>query len=87
APAANDIIESSIFDLTSGSVLTAVNGVQVTEVETLLDIDPAIFTQITHFVVEAEPLMLPRDQWFDDGYTPDDDDEYFRRIEGEEVVE
>ncbi len=52
APAENDIQDNSIFQFTSGSILSAANGVQVTEVETLLDIDPAIFTQIRHFVAE-----------------------------------
>ena len=80
APAPADIIEVSTIDLTSSNVLAATNGVQVTEVETLLDIDPAIFTDIRHFAVAEEPLMLPRDQWFDEGYTDEDDEEFFRSI-------
>ena len=81
APLPQDIQDNSILQFTSGDTLSAVNGVQVTEVETLLDISPAIFTDIRHFVVDADPVKLPRDQWFENSYTDDEDEEYFRRLE------
>ncbi|NOX43619.1 MAG: filamentous hemagglutinin N-terminal domain-containing protein [Gammaproteobacteria bacterium] len=84
APLPEDIQDNSILQFTSGDTLAAVNGVQVTEVETLLDINPAIFTDIRHFVVDADPVKLPRDQRFEGGYTDDEDEAYFRRLEGEE---
>lgn len=82
APATEDIQDNSILQFTSADTLSAVNGIQTTEVETLLDISPAIFTDIRHFVADAEPVLLPRDQLFDNGYDEEDDEEYFRRLEG-----
>ncbi|VAW65213.1 hypothetical protein MNBD_GAMMA09-3661, partial [hydrothermal vent metagenome] len=47
------------------------------------DINPAIFTDIHHFLVDANPVMLPKDQRFDDGYTLEEDDEYFQQATGQ----
>ncbi len=85
-----DIRDNSLLQFTSADTLAAANGVQVTEVETLLDIDPAIFTDLRHFVVGSDPVLLPRDQRFDvENEDEDEDEEYFRRISGEteEVLE
>lgn len=80
-----DIRDESVLQFTSADTLAAANGVQITEVETLLDIDPAIFTDIRHFVVGSEPVLLPRDQLFDvENENEDEDDEFFKRISGEE---
>jgi hypothetical protein len=81
-----DIQDNSVLRFTSADTLAAANGVQITEVETLLDIDPAIFTDIRHFVVDSDPVLLPRDQRFDvENEDEDEDDEYFRRIAGEDT--
>jgi len=82
-----DIRDESVLQFTSADTLAAANGVQITEVETLLDIDPAIFTDIRHFVVGSEPVLLPRDQLFDvENENEDEDDEFFKRISGEETA-
>ncbi|VAW60905.1 hypothetical protein MNBD_GAMMA09-1696, partial [hydrothermal vent metagenome] len=74
APLPGDIQDDSIFRFISIDTLSAVNGVQLTEVENIRDINPAIFTDIHHFLVDANPVMLPKDQRFDDGYTLEEDD-------------
>lgn len=82
-PALNDIRDESILQFTSGNILSAINGLTLIDVENLLDISPAIFTEIYLFVVDSDHVMLPKDQRFEDGYTDDEDDEYFRQVTGE----
>ncbi len=79
------VIDGLQFD--AAETLSAVNGVQVTEVETLLDISPAIFTDVRHFVVAEYPVKLPRDQLYIDGFDQEDDEDYFRRFQEGEPVE
>ncbi|MFK5948230.1 MAG: filamentous hemagglutinin N-terminal domain-containing protein [Methylococcales bacterium] len=83
-PAPDDIRDESILQFTSGNILSAINGLTLTEVENLLDIDPAVFTDIRHYVVAESPVLLPKDQWFDDGYTDEEDAEFFRQVTGTE---
>ncbi len=83
-PAPDDIRDESILQFTSGNILSAINGLTLIDVENLLDISPAIFTEIYLFVVDSDPVMLPKDQRFDDGYTDEEDDEYFRQVTGDE---
>lgn len=84
-PAPDDIHDESILQFTSFSILSAINGLTLTEVENLLDIDPAIFTDIRHYVVSESPVLLPRDQHFEDGYTDEEDDEFFKQVTGDEI--
>ncbi len=76
-----DIRDESFIRYSATETLAITGGVQVTDVETLLDISPAIFTEVLPFVATEDPVLLPRDQWFENGYTDEDDDEYFRRLE------
>ncbi len=85
-PAPADIRDESLLPFISANVLNTVNGLALIDVENLLDIDPAIFTDIRHFVVTEDAVKLPRDQWFEGGYTIEEDEEYFRQVTGEAVI-
>ena len=86
APLPVDIQDNSIFRFISAETLSAVNGIQLTEVENLLDISPAIFTDIRHAIASDTPVMLPKDLLFEGGYTVEEDEEYFRQVTGEGVI-
>jgi len=49
-------------------------------VKNLLDISPAIFTDIRHAVASDTPVILPKDQFYEGGYTVEEDEEYFRQV-------
>ncbi|VAW65882.1 hypothetical protein MNBD_GAMMA08-3064, partial [hydrothermal vent metagenome] len=85
-PAPQDIRDESILQFTSFNILSTINGITLTEVENLLDIDPAIFTDIRHYVVSEAPVLLPRDQRFEDGFTDEEDDEFFRKVTGDQPL-
>ena len=85
-PLPADIRDESIIQFVAGDVTNAVNGLTLTEVENLLDISPAIFTELYLFVVSEDAVKLPRDQWYEGGYTIEEDEEYFRQVTGEAKI-
>ena len=46
--------------------LNSVSGQQLIEIESLADIDPAIFTELHNYSQKNISIRLPRDQMFDD---------------------
>ncbi|VAW71408.1 hypothetical protein MNBD_GAMMA10-1625, partial [hydrothermal vent metagenome] len=86
APAPADIRNTSFLPFISANVLNAVTGLTVIGVENLLDINIAIFTDLNLFSVSDEPVLLPKDQWWENGYTVEEDEEYFRQTTGQGVI-
>ncbi len=62
-PVVNDTsdLQLSVFDS-----LNSVSGQQLIEIESLADIDPAIFTELHNYNQKNISIRLPRDQMFDD---------------------
>ena len=62
-PVVNDTsdLQLSVFDS-----LNSVSGQQLIEIESLADIDPAIFTELHNYSQKNISIRLPRDQMFDD---------------------
>ena len=54
-------IQLSVFDS-----LNSASGQQLIEIESLADINPAIFTELHNYNQENISIRLPRDQIFDD---------------------
>ena len=65
----NSTIKISIFD-----ALLGLSGQQLIEVETLSEIDPAIFTEVRNYNQDELSILLPADQRYDDD---NEDDERF----------
>jgi len=64
----NSAVQLSIFDS-----LNSVSGQQLIEVESLADIDPAIFTDLHNYDNEEISIRMPRDQVFEDELEEYDD--------------
>jgi hypothetical protein len=58
--------ESQGIDFTVLGAITAVAGEQLIEVESLSDVDPAIFTELKNYSLEEVAIRMPRDQLFED---------------------
>ena len=60
----NSKIKISVFD-----ALVGLSGQQLIEVETLAEIDPAIFTEVRNYYQGELSIRLPADQLYDDDET------------------
>jgi hypothetical protein len=64
-PGPESLISEGI-DFTVLGAISAVAGEQLVEVETLGEIDPAIFTELKNYSLEEISIRMPRDQLFED---------------------
>ena len=62
-PVNNDTSDLQISILDSAN---SVSGQQLIEVESIADIDPAIFTELHNYSKEDISIRMPRDQMFED---------------------
>ena len=67
-PETPDNLISTGIDIGSLGVLSAVAGELLVEIESLGDIDPAIFTDLQNYSREEISILMPRDQLFEDEY-------------------
>ncbi|MDH5652982.1 MAG: filamentous hemagglutinin N-terminal domain-containing protein [Gammaproteobacteria bacterium] len=68
----SDIVDNSTIRLSIGSLFSLLSGQKLIEVESMFDIDPAIFTAVRNFYHDDIAILLPPDQ----RYTEDDDVKY-----------
>lgn len=66
SPETPDKLEKNGIDVGALGVLQALSGEQLVEVESLGQVDPAIFTELRHYSLAVQPVRLPRDQFFED---------------------
>ncbi len=59
------IHDTSLVNFSASDTLAALSGEQVTEVEALDDVDPAIFTEVHNYNYAEISIMLPKDQLYD----------------------
>jgi len=64
-PGPSSLISEGI-DFTVLTAISAVAGEQLVEVESLGEIDPAIFTELKNYSLEEVSIRMPRDQVFED---------------------
>ena len=81
-PEIND--SESLFSFSSLDTLSALAGGQLVEVESLVEVDPAIFTDLQNYNNDEVAVKLPKDQLFD--YDEDENDEEYSYTEIKNVV-
>ncbi len=79
-PEIND--SASLFSFSSFDTISALAGGQLVEVESLVDVDPAIFTDLRNYNNDEIAVRLPNDQLFD--YEEDEESE--EQEESEELI-
>jgi len=57
---------STGIDFTVLGTISAVAGEQLVEIESLSEVDPAIFTALRNYNQEEIAIRMPRDQLYDD---------------------
>ena len=60
------IDDRSVFQFNSFEALSSVSGDQLVEVETLAEINPAIFTDVRNYASTEIAIRMPRDQLYED---------------------
>ena len=65
-PETPDNLTTSGLDISALGVISAISGEQLVEIESLGDIDPAIFTDLQNFSKAETSIRLPHDQLFED---------------------
>ncbi|WP_210247073.1 beta strand repeat-containing protein [Aliikangiella marina] len=64
----------SLFRFSSFDAVSAIAGGQLVEVEELVEVDPAIFTDLTNYYSDEVAVRLPRDQLYEED--DEEEDEY-----------
>jgi hypothetical protein len=77
----NRIVDESIATVSSVEAVTALTGSQLIEVESVSEIDPAVFTEIHNFNYPEIAIQLPPDQLYEEEYRE------YRREQGLPVEE
>ncbi len=72
----DNIIDNSTIKLSVGSLFSVLPNQQMIEVESLFDLDPAIFTAVTNYYHDDLAIMMPEDQL----YTEEELDERRHRM-------
>lgn len=70
-----EVQDNSLLQFSGFDTLSAIAGEQLVEVESLGEIDPAIFTELQNFSMPDIAIQMPRDQLFEDELV-----EYERRL-------
>lgn len=60
------VTDESLLQFSGLDTLSAISGEQLVEVETLAEVDQAIFTDLQNFSMEEISIRMPRDQLFED---------------------
>ncbi len=66
APPRPEVEDNSNFTFVATDAILAITGEQLVEVETLGEIDPAIFTDVRNYATDEIAIRLPRDQLYED---------------------
>ncbi len=74
-PEQPDNLKTTGLDISSLGVIQAISGEQLVEIESLGDIDPAIFTELRNYSSVDISIRMPRDQLYDDELREDDQEE------------
>ncbi|MCP4473344.1 MAG: S-layer family protein, partial [Gammaproteobacteria bacterium] len=59
-------LDSTGFNFTAAGAISAIAGEQLIEVESLSEVDPAIFTALRNYSHEETAIRMPRDQLYED---------------------
>ena len=65
-PDTPETLDITGIDIGELGIVSAISGEQLIEIESLGDIDPAIFTGLRSYSHENVSILLPRDQLFED---------------------
>ncbi len=65
-PEKPDNLRTTGLDVSSLGVLQAISGEQLVEIESLSDVDPAIFTELRNYSLVDVSIRMPRDQLYED---------------------
>ncbi len=66
SPETPDKLTKNGIDVGALGVIQSLSGEQLVEVETLGQVDPAIFTELRNYSIAEEPIRLPQDQSYED---------------------
>ena len=83
-PEIND--SASLFSFSSFDTISALAGGQLVEVESLVDVDPAIFTDLRNYNNDEIAVRLPNDQLYDYEEEEEEEDDSELESESEELI-